>query len=106
MGMLINHLDRKDTHVVSAVLQVAQQDDEESGWPLEVRHPHKDGAFEVYLQPGQMVLYEGARLLHGRPMRFRGDEFANLFLHFAPASWQGVRLSCPIPYFHGEVPPE
>jgi hypothetical protein len=34
---------------------------------------------EVYLQPGEMVLYEGAWLRHGRPMRFKGDEFANIF---------------------------
>ena len=26
---------------------------------------------EVYLQPGEMVLYEGAWLRHGRPMRFK-----------------------------------
>merc|ERR1712039_435506 len=89
-SMLINHLDRKETHIVSAVIQVAQQDDAEAGWPLEVHHPHKDGAFEVYLQPGQMVLYEGARLLHGRPKRFQGEEFANIFVHFRPDSYSGI----------------
>jgi len=81
-SMLINHVDRADTHLASAVLQVAQEGVEE-GWPLEVLM--NDGTtLEVYLQPGEMVLYEGARLFHGRPMRFKGDSFANVFSHFAP----------------------
>ena len=35
------------------------------------------------------VLYEGARIHHGRPMRLKGDEFGNIFTHFAPLDWQG-----------------
>jgi len=85
---LLNHVDRKDSHIVSAVLQVAQDVDEDEGWPLEVLSGTKD-CYEVYLQPGQMVLYEGARFKHGRPMVFRGDEFANLFVHYAPVGWAG-----------------
>lgn len=87
--MLINHVDRHDTHLASAVIQIAQQVDEEGGWPLEV--VAANGATkEVYLQPGEMVLYEGARLFHGRPMRFHGDEFANVFTHFAPLDYKGL----------------
>lgn len=84
-SMLIDHLDRMDTHVASAVIQVAQDVDE--GWPLEVIHPHFPGRREVYLQAGEMVLYEGARLIHGRPKRFEGREFANIFSHFAPMDY-------------------
>merc|ERR1712194_529 len=84
-AMLINHADRGDTHIASAVLQVFQDCDKDGGWPLEV--VGEDGLVrEVYLQPGEMVLYEGARLLHGRPMRFKGDYFGNIFSHFSPAS--------------------
>ncbi|CAK0809959.1 unnamed protein product [Prorocentrum cordatum] len=86
-SMLINHLDRKDTHVASAVIQVGARAD--VGWPLEVIHPHKTGLAEVYLQPGEMVLYEGARVVHGRPMRFQGEEFGNIFSHFKPVDWNG-----------------
>eukprot|EP00658_Telonema_sp_P-2_P019818 TRINITY_DN1779_c0_g1_i1.p1 TRINITY_DN1779_c0_g1~~TRINITY_DN1779_c0_g1_i1.p1 ORF type:complete len:385 (-),score=74.83 TRINITY_DN1779_c0_g1_i1:780-1934(-) len=61
-SMLINHVDRKGTHVASAVLQVFQDCDPDGGWPLEVIG--EDGAIqEVYLQPGEMVLYEGEALL-------------------------------------------
>jgi len=85
-AILIDHVDRADTHLASAVLQVAQQVDE--GWPLEVVRENGE-RYEVYLQPGEMVLYEGAKLRHGRPMRFRGSEFANVFSHFAPFDWHG-----------------
>mmetsp|Transcript_115916 Transcript_115916/g.322770 ORF Transcript_115916/g.322770 Transcript_115916/m.322770 type:complete len:432 (+) Transcript_115916:57-1352(+) len=96
-SMLVNHLDRQETHIASAVLQVGQDADE--GWPLEVIHPHRKGLKEVYLQPGQMVLYEGARITHGRPMRFKGEMFANLFTHFAPHSWHGLNRARPNPYY-------
>mmetsp|Transcript_43438 Transcript_43438/g.87823 ORF Transcript_43438/g.87823 Transcript_43438/m.87823 type:complete len:388 (-) Transcript_43438:150-1313(-) len=87
-SMLIDHVDRMDTHLASAVLQVAQEVDDDGGWPLEVLLP-SGRAGEVYLQPGEMVLYEGAWLRHGRPMRLKGDEFANIFSHFAPLDWRG-----------------
>merc|ERR1711879_377368 len=61
-----------------------------AGWPIEVVHPHVPGLKEVYLQPGEMVLYEGARLQHGRPKRFDGDEFGNVFVHFRPEGWNGM----------------
>lgn len=87
--MLVNHIDRQDTHIASAVLQVGQQIDNNGGWPLEVVHPHFPGRKEVYLQHGEMVLYEGARIHHGRPMRLKGDEFGNIFTHFSPLDWKG-----------------
>lgn len=87
-AMLVNHVDRADTHLASAVLQVAQAGVDE-GWPLEVIT--EDGTtVEVYLQPGEMVLYEGARFLHGRPMRLQGEAFANVFTHFSPVSYSAV----------------
>jgi len=91
-SMLIDHVDRSDTHLASAVLQIAQEADPEHGWPLEVIRP--DGTTcEVYLQPGEMVLYEGARIMHGRPERFNGTYFANAFTHFAPESWVNVQAA-------------
>eukprot|EP00929_Paragymnodinium_shiwhaense_P007775 TRINITY_DN111685_c0_g1_i1.p1 TRINITY_DN111685_c0_g1~~TRINITY_DN111685_c0_g1_i1.p1 ORF type:complete len:405 (-),score=91.12 TRINITY_DN111685_c0_g1_i1:349-1563(-) len=87
-AMLVNHVDRADTHLASAVMQIGQECDPNGGWPLEVED--EDGElFEVYLQPGEMVLYEGAHLFHGRPMRFRGSEFGNVFTHYKPQKWYG-----------------
>ena len=54
----------------------------------EKRVGHEDArVVEVYLQPGEMVLYEGARIKHGRPMRFKGEIFGNIFTHFAPIDY-------------------
>ena len=50
-AMLINHVDRGDSHLASAVMQVAQDVDEDGGWPLEVLLGNKEVG-EVYLQPG------------------------------------------------------
>jgi len=90
-SMLTNHVDIMETHLASAVLQVAQTTDPDGGWPLEVLLPNKTVG-EVYLQPGEMVLYEGGWIRHGRPMRFKGDEFANIFTHFAPLAWTGPSI--------------
>lgn len=108
-SMLINHVDRVDTHLASAVLQVAQDVDEDGGWPLEVLLGNRTVG-EVYLQPGEMVLYEGAWLRHGRPMRFKGNSFSNIFTHFAPFEWKGpgtwkADTTKPLPHMmHGYAP--
>jgi hypothetical protein len=109
-AMLINHVDRGDSHLASAVMQVAQDVDLDGGWPLEVLLGNKEVG-EVYLQPGEIVLYEGAWLRHGRPMRFKGNEFANIFTHFAPYEWNGppayepdANKPLPVGFGHGYVP--
>lgn len=87
-SMLINHVDRDQTHIASAVIQLGQEVDEDGGWPIEVISEEGE-VYEVYLQPGEMVLYEGGKLKHGRPMRLRGENFSNVFSHFAPLDWYG-----------------
>jgi len=89
-ALLVNHVDNSQTHLASAVLQLSQKVDQ--GWPLELVKPNGT-VCEVYLQPGEMVLYEGARLFHGRPMRFKGEHFANVFSHFKPWNWNGIDSS-------------
>ena len=93
-SMLINHVDRMDTHLASSVLQVSQEVDVDGGWPLEVMLPNG--------MVGEMVLYEGAWLRHGRPMRFKGTEFANIFSHFAPLAWKGPKTdTVEVPWGYG-----
>lgn len=73
------HRDRNDTHVVSAILQIAQKVDKD--WPLYMEG--KDGDWlKLVMKPGDYVLYEGNRLEHGRPEPFEGDGFTNVFVHF------------------------
>lgn len=78
---LISHIDRFTTHVISAILNIGQNVDKD--WELHILdnqgHPH-----QVVLEPGDMVWYESARLLHGRPDKFVGEYFDNLFIHYKP----------------------
>lgn len=81
--LLRGHVDRIETHVISAILQVEQDVDED--WTLEV--VGYDGVKrQVRLMPGEMLFYESAKLVHGRPLPFRGRSFANAFVHFAPVN--------------------
>lgn len=75
------HRDRPGTHVFGATLNVAQQLEEP--WPL-VIDDHLGRRHEVALQPGEMLLYEGERLLHGRPRPLRGEFYAGVFAHYRP----------------------
>ena len=75
------HRDREGTHVYGVSLNVAQQ--VEDLWPLVIEDAPGDSR-EVLLQPGEMVLYESQRLLHGRPRPLCGDFYAGVFAHFRP----------------------
>eukprot|EP00854_Cymbomonas_tetramitiformis_P026454 gene26454-32455_t len=86
-SVLMRHVDKVETHIASAILQVAQEATE--GWPLEIRTDQNE-IIEIFLQPGEMLLYEGARVPHGRPMRFNGTNFVNVFTHFSPVGWHGI----------------
>ena len=86
-NILRNHVDRVETHVISAILQVEQDLGEGESWPLEFIDYSGDRQ-EVMLKPGEMLLYESAKLIHGRPKTFTGNLFANVFLHYKPlSSW-------------------
>ncbi|MDJ0521683.1 MAG: O-fucosyltransferase family protein [Planctomycetota bacterium] len=83
-AVLHRHVDHVDTHVVSAVLLIAQ--DVERPWPLVLEG--EDGSrHEVVLEPGDALLYEGARMPHFRDVPLRGRSYAALFIHFRPVWW-------------------
>ena len=96
----LDHVDRMDTHPASAADRA-----ERRRRRLAARGAAANGEVgEVFLLPGQLVLYEGAWLRHGRPMRLKGDEFANVFSHFKPLDWDGPKGDGRTRY-HG-VPPD
>ena len=84
---LATHLDWADQWVVSATLHLrtiaVANSSELPTWPLVVRG--LDGsAHTVVHAEGEAVMYEGSRLLHGRPSPFGGAEYAALFVGFVP----------------------
>jgi len=80
-AILKPHRDRLNTHIISAIINIDQKVN--SPWPLHIEdnyyRPH-----QVLLQPGEMVFYESARLLHGRPLALDGNHYANIFCHYKP----------------------
>lgn len=77
------HRDREQTHIVSAIINVDQK--VRKDWPLLIQTEagSPQAWSQVFLAPGEVLLYEGCRLAHGRPTPFEGDFFANVFVHFA-----------------------
>jgi prolyl 4-hydroxylase len=88
-AILKSHRDRVETHIISAILNVAQEVDED--WPLIIDDNYYR-SHRVMLKPGQVVFYEGARLTHGRPEAFNGKRFANIFCHFVPEDYEPVKF--------------
>ncbi|CAD7975578.1 unnamed protein product [Amoebophrya sp. A120] len=93
------HGDRRDTHAISAIVEVGHlefgfPDDQYHGmeetydhsWPLQVV-THSGETKYVPNKAGQIILYESATLPHGRPTPFPGREFANVFIHYRPKGW-------------------
>uniref|UniRef100_A0A7S2A5Z6 Fe2OG dioxygenase domain-containing protein n=1 Tax=Trieres chinensis TaxID=1514140 RepID=A0A7S2A5Z6_TRICV len=79
-AVLATHVDRLPL-VSSAIINVAQDLDEP--WPIEV-YGHDGKAYNVTMEPGDMVLYESHSVLHGRPFPLKGRFYANIFIHFEP----------------------
>lgn len=79
-SVLATHVDRLPL-VTSAIINVDQDVDEP--WPIEV-YAHDGKAYNVSMEPGDMVLYESHSVLHGRPFPLKGRFYANIFIHFEP----------------------
>jgi prolyl 4-hydroxylase len=79
-SILATHVDRMPL-VSSAIINVDQDVDEP--WPIEV-YGHDGKAYNVTMEPGDMVLYESHSVLHGRPFPLKGRYYANIFVHFEP----------------------
>ncbi len=83
-AVLKEHRDRLETHIISVIINVNQEVNED--WPLVIEDNYYR-QHHVVLKPGEMVFYEGARLKHGRPIALQGKSFANIFCHFKPAGY-------------------
>ena len=69
--------------VLTAILNVDQQIDEE--WPLEIVD-HEGNELNILMNPGDMLIYEGQSIRHGRPYPMKGNYVANVYFHFVPSS--------------------
>ena len=80
-AFLYDHVDREETHIISSTLCIAHDLDE--SWPLSIEDGEGQPA-EINLNPGELVLYESARLMHGRPYELEGRYYVAQFIHYKP----------------------
>jgi prolyl 4-hydroxylase len=86
-SFLANHVDRYDTHIMSAIINVGQIGVEEP-WALTVQSRALPTPQDIIFDNGfDVALYESSTLMHGRPTLFKGEVYANLFIHYAPSDW-------------------
>jgi GNAT superfamily N-acetyltransferase len=84
-ALLEFHLDKPRTHPIGVVMNVHQQLD--APWPLMLIEPWSGKRHEINLEPGQLLLYESARMIHGRPLPLQGGHVASLLFHYKPVWW-------------------
>lgn len=81
---LANHYDKKNTHVISAIIHLG--DTTEKPWPLYIED-HNFKPYQITMEYGDVIFYESTTCLHGRPTPFEGDSHRNMYIHFKPEHW-------------------
>ena len=80
------HVDTETTHIISLILHI-DRENMDKDWPLVVIN--RQGEREnVFMKPGEMVLYESASLPHSRELPLEGDYYVNMFLHYKPEDYE------------------
>jgi prolyl 4-hydroxylase len=78
---LANHKDWMNTHHISSIIFVDKDLNGKEDWALDFQD-HTGKWHKLYGNPGEMILYESATCLHGRPDIFQGNYFCNMFIHY------------------------
>ena len=114
---LVKHVDRETTHAVSMIINIDQSSDmippgaydqleghplistenksgkggkaEKDPWLLEIHDHQTEEPQFVDMAVGDMVFYESARCMHGRPEALQGQYYVNLFAHYRPKAAGG-----------------
>lgn len=94
------HVDESATHIISSILHVGHDPNGEP-WPL-VIEDLKGNTNEIYLERGDMLLYESSKCFHGRPRRYNGDWYSSLFTHYYPRDWDAEEMNLEA---HYRIPP-
>jgi prolyl 4-hydroxylase len=79
-----NHYDKKNTHVISAIIHL--EDKSDKPWELYIED-HNFKSHQITMEYGDVIFYESTTCLHGRPTPFEGDSHRNMYIHFKPERW-------------------
>jgi prolyl 4-hydroxylase len=80
--LLNNHYDKEN--VISALIHLDHKT--QKPWPLYIED-HNFKGHEINMEFGDVIFYESATCLHGRPIKFEGEYYRNLQIHFKPEKW-------------------
>jgi len=81
---MVMHNDKPQTHVISSIMHIAHEyDDDSEPWPIEIED-HNGQLHAVALEEGQMLFYESAKCLHGRMTSLKGRYYGSIFIHYQP----------------------
>lgn len=84
---LKNHTDRIETHHISSIIVVDKDLGGQKDWPLDFQD-HNGVWHKIYAEPGDIILYESAKCLHGREETFEGQWYRNFYIHYKLKDWQ------------------
>lgn len=91
---LAKHVDRIATHHISTIIIVdkdlkcgCQTKEFGDDWALDIQG-HDGEWYEVFAEPGEMILYESAVCEHGRSKPFQGTSFKNFYTHYKLVDYQ------------------
>lgn len=79
-----NHYDKKNTHVISAIIHLEDKSDKK--WALYIED-HNFKPHQVTMEYGDVLFYESTTCLHGRPTPFEGESHRNMYIHYRPDKW-------------------
>ena len=82
---LLMHIDKPETRIIASLLHLGRSDDAEN-WPI-VIEDFNGNTVEVFLEVGDLFLYESAKVYHGRPKPFCGTWYTSLLTHYYPEGW-------------------
>lgn len=68
---------------METITKTKRQQDVEEDWPLMI-YDHAGNDYNITMKPRDLVLYESAVCVHGRPSTFHGNFYANMFVHYKP----------------------
>lgn len=75
------HKDRVETHHISSIICVDKNLNGNKDWGLDIQS-HDGEWHRVFIQPGEILLYESAVCDHGRNEIFEGEYYRNMFIHY------------------------
>ena len=84
-SVLKMHVDQNNTHILSAIINIKK----DKNWPLVVfsNDEKKEKKIIQLNDDNDLLLYESATVIHGRPIPFKGNSYVNIFVHFTEPQW-------------------